>query len=272
MALIGLDVGFSAKRATSGVARLGLDGGLRLGHTTSAWESRRGITGTEPADIAAIDAPYTTAGASERRDCERVFTLGAFQRRCKPGLSDIPGTGRDFRAAGWGSAQQLKPIVPRKSLAADFPRIEDCNVVEAFPNAYLGVCLPADAYAEIPRPKRGKKFDWLYDSWGKRDLFRQVIDEIGLEAPGDLDGELGRNTQHDERAALVCLLTAAGVYAGRYTAVGESTGGYFFLPPWARWAAWAREELDRQRVRVLGLDVWIAGRRYSSADAIPLTT
>ena len=78
MELIGLDVGFAAKRPSSGVARFGADGHLRLAHTTSTWESRGDVTGTEPADVAAIDAPYTTARPTETRNCERAFTLGRF--------------------------------------------------------------------------------------------------------------------------------------------------------------------------------------------------
>jgi predicted nuclease with RNAse H fold len=57
MVIIGLDVGFSATRRSSGVARLASDGGLRLSHTTSRWENRREVTGMESAGVAAIDAP-----------------------------------------------------------------------------------------------------------------------------------------------------------------------------------------------------------------------
>ena len=269
MELIGLDVGFSAERPSSGVARLSADGDLRLVHTTSTWESRSVVTGTEPVDIAAIDAPYTTAGATETRSCERTFTLGGFQRRCKPGLSHVQGTGRELRAAGWETAQQLRPIVPRKAVGAEFPRVEDCNVVEAFPNAYLGVCVPTDVYDEMPKLRRGQKFDWLYDCWVSGGLFRRVVGELTLERLADLGDTCNRNQQHDQRAALVCLLTAAGVFAGQYTAVGDEAGGYFFLPPWQSWATWAREELDQQRTRVPGLDVWISGSRYLTEDALP---
>lgn len=272
MVLIGLDVGFSATRPSSGVARLGADGAVRLGHTTSAWEARREFTGTDLADVAAIDAPYTTAGAAAVRGCERVFTLGAFQRRCKPGLSHVPGTGQNFRAAGWASAQQLRHLAPTRELATDFPRVDGCNIVEAFPNAYLGVCLSAEAYGDMVKLRRGQKFDWLYDNWVRLQLFRGVIAELRLRPLEGLEGECTANRHHDQRAAIVCLLTAAGVAAGRYVAVGDPSGGYFFLPPWPRWAAWAREELDRKRAIVpLGLEVWIDGGIYPAADPLPAT-
>ncbi len=180
-----------------------------------------------------------------------MFTLGAFQRRCKPGLSHVPGTGRNLRVAGWASARQLKSIVPTRPLAAEFPRVDDCNIVEAFPNAYLGVCLSAEAYEGMVKLRRGQKFDWLYDHWVGHQLFRGVIAELC--------------------AAIVCLLTAAGVASGRYVAVGDPSGGYFFLPPWSRWAAWAREELDQKRATPPGLEVWIGGRRYPASAPLPAT-
>jgi hypothetical protein len=272
MVIIGLDVGFSATRRSSGVARLASDGALLLSHTTAQWENRREVTGMESAGVAAIDAPYTTAGPAEARGCERVFARGAFQRRCKPGFSHVRGTGRKLRAAGWASAQQLKPIVPEKRLAAEFPRVEDCNVVEAFPNAYLGVCLPAEAYTDMSGLRRGQKFDWLYDSWLKRGLFGPLVREIGWRPLEGLERACASNEHHDERAALVCLLTAAGLAAGRYSAVGDTVAGYFFLPPWAHWAAWARAELARERSALPGLEVWIDGRRYEREDALPIPT
>jgi hypothetical protein len=78
------------------------------------------------------------------------------------------------------------------------------------------------------------------------------------------------NRQHDQRAALVCLMTAAGVFTGQYVAVGDEAGGYFFLPPWSDWTPWARGELDYQRTRVPGLDVWVSGYRYGDEDALPV--
>ena len=269
-ALIGLDVGFSTSR-TSGVARLGVDGELRLGSATSTWASRSVVVGTERADIAAIDAPYTTAKPDQIRSCEHVFTLGRFQRRCKPALSHVPGTGRELRDAGWNTAQQLRPIVHQKRVGAEvkFPRVEDSNVVEAFPNAYLGVCVSDDMYDRMPRLRRGEKFDWLFDCWVERGLIGPVVERIALEQLAALEGRFNRNRQHDERAALVCVLTAAGVYTGNYTAVGNEAGGYFFLPPWHSWATWAREELDRQRAREPGLEAWISGSRYLNEDSLP---
>ena len=257
MEAIGLDVGFSATRPSSGVARFSSDGILRVGHATSDWASRSAVAGEEAVQVAAIDAPYTRIAETEPRACERVFTLGPFGGRCKPGLSHVPGTGRELRRAGWETAQQLKPLAPSEPLRAQFPRIEDCNVVEAFPNAYLGVCVPSSIYDTRPSLRRGKKFDWLYDRWVDSGLFHRAAREVGL--PESVAELCDSNAQHDERAALVCLLTASGVASGRYTAVGDPDGGYFFLPTFDLWADWAREGIEGQRVRVPDIEVWKDG-------------
>lgn len=57
--LIGLDVGFSAKRPSSGVARLPSRGEPKVGYAMASWESRASIIGSGRASIAAIDAPFT---------------------------------------------------------------------------------------------------------------------------------------------------------------------------------------------------------------------
>jgi hypothetical protein len=147
--------------------------------------------------------------------------------------------------------------------------VDGSNIVEAFPNAYLGVCLSAEVYGRMAKLRRGRKFDWLYDHWVGLRLFRGVIAELRVGSLEGLEAECAANGHHDQRAALVCLLTAAGVASGRYVAVGDPSGGYIFLPPWPRWAAWAREELDQKRAAPPGLDVWIDGRRYPAAAPLP---
>ena len=77
------------------------------------------------------------------------------------------------------------------------------------------------------------------------------------------------NPDHEERAALVCLATAACVASGRYTAVGEPVGGYFFLPPWSTWADWARTELNVQRHADTAVTVWIDGVAFPNGKTLP---
>ena len=146
MILVGLDVGFSATRASSGVARLAF-GELSVGCATASLESRKKFFGSDEVDVAAIDAPILPGESYDQRVCERLFTLGCFQRRCKPGLSHVSGTGRAFRQAGYEGARQLSEITSGRELLLKFPRIWQArNLVEAFPNAFMGVLLPAGCF------------------------------------------------------------------------------------------------------------------------------
>ena len=268
MDLVGVDVGFSATRRSSGVVRF-RQGNLRLGRATSAWTSRAEILGSDGyADVAAIDAPLLPDLHWKPRSCERLFTFGAYQRRCKPGLSHIPGTGQQLREEGHSTADQLLRIVAGTATAAEFPRVlPERNIVEAFPNAFLGVVVPRDRYDEMPRLRRGKKFDWLYDQWRDSDLFRPMA--IDLDPTGALLREFQDCTDHDERAALVCLLTAMAVGSGHYTAIGDQNGGYFFLPRLSDWATWAIDQLEKHRSRLPELEIWMDGESIPGSQSLP---
>jgi hypothetical protein len=269
MNVIGLDVGFAVHRPTSGVAHLG-PAGLRLGHATAAWADRQRALGTvEDADVTAIDAPIVPDIEHGHRAVERLLCGGSFQRRCKPGASHVPGTGAQLRQAGRATAEQLAAITSSRVMRREFPRVWPAhNVVEAFPNAFLGVCIAETTYRAMPKLKRGRKFDWLYDHWCHDDLFATLADALGI-ADAAIADNCRRNTHHEERAALVCLLTAASVVNGTYVATGDAQGGYIFLPPWAFWAPWARHELDRQRRRFPQATVWIDGASFAPTDVLP---
>jgi hypothetical protein len=262
MALLGLDVGFSATRATSGLAfALGNDCILR--RTTAAEQDRKRVLGDLfRADVTAIDAPLLSTLDGRVRTCEQLFASGRFQARCKPGFSHVPGTGQDLRRAGSESARQLQSVTSSSAPLLSFPRVFSAvNFVEAFPNAFLGLCLPNETYLSMPKLRRGQKFDWLYDQWGQDELFVRLASELQAVLPGSFASACARTEDHELRAALVCLATAACVAAGRYTAVGDESGGYFFLAPWSLWADWARSELDRLRGRHPSVSVWLDGRR-----------
>ena len=130
---------------------------LRVGRATAAADSRRRLLGdVSLADVVAIDAPLLPMCDSRDRSCEHLFARGQFQRRCKAGFSHVPGTGLRLRGAGFESAVQpegitsLTPMAPSPLLVFS-PR----NIVEAFPNAFLGVCVSAERYASMPNLRRG---------------------------------------------------------------------------------------------------------------------
>jgi hypothetical protein len=113
--------------------------------------------------------------------------------------------------------------------------------VEAFPNAFLGVAVPDDDYVTATKTKRGEKFDWLYERWIDHGLFRTVVDAAQL--PDGIAERCEAETDHDIRAALVCLLTAAFAAQGTAVAVGQEVDGYFFLPPADLWTDWTNDSV-----------------------------
>ena len=107
------------------------------------------------------------------------------------------------------------------------------RVVEAFPNSFLGVVLPDEDFHDAKIP-RGKKFTWLYKRWLEHRLFEKF-------APAVIAAACETERRSDVRAALICLLTAHTVASGMATQVGDDAGGWFYLPPRAWWANWARQ-------------------------------
>jgi len=61
------------------------------------------------------------------------------------------------------------------------------------------------------------------------------------ELPDEIAARCEAETDHDIRAALVCLLTAAFAATGDGVVVGREVDGYFFLPPTNFWEEWARK-------------------------------
>ena len=87
--LMGIDVGFSKTRRTTGIAILEGDQ-LSLERAGTSWESRKAKIpdGFQPS-VVAIDGPLLPLGADlhMRRHVESVFIRAPFHNRCRPGLS-----------------------------------------------------------------------------------------------------------------------------------------------------------------------------------------
>jgi hypothetical protein len=98
-----------------------------------------------------------------------------------------------------------------------------------------------------------RRFRFREDEW--LDAIRAVASETVLLAAA-FDGPLRRGllpgravatgwasvTNHDDRAALVCALTALGVASGNYVAVGDDDG-WIVLPPRALVRNWSWADL-----------------------------
>jgi predicted nuclease with RNAse H fold len=270
--ILGIDTGLTFLQRTSGICRTGTSGDV-VDHTYVDRASRlAALAPVANYHLLAIDAPVLPSGLLnyDVRPCEKLFVWGAFQKRCKPGESHVSGTGQALRRAGLDTAKSFEENISNDSRSAPFPKvIESSNVIEAFPNAFLGVCVRDTKYETVPA--RGKKTDWLYDLWVAEKLFEKLRATISWERP-DFWQQVTTNRHHDERAALICALTAICTYRGKYVAVGEPNGGYFFLPPWTLWDSWAKATLRVNRLdRRLGaqVEVWIAGKRYLQTEPLP---
>ncbi len=240
-ALLGIDVGFSAKRPTTGMAWV-LNGTVEAIKTHSDWPGRqRELLASQSFDLIAIDGPLIPDGADPEidRQCERRFLRRPFHNRCKPGLSHL-GTGRHLRRAAMETAEQVRPLItPNAAIRLRGPMgIGSLPIVEAFPNAFLAVMLPDECFSEPPLPRRRRRFDWLYDRAVSKDVFPRLLDHLGWDCPPLLD-RLKDEPDHEKRAALICLLTAASAAIGKATAIGDETGGYLWMPPKQLWSEWA---------------------------------
>ena len=59
-----------------------------------------------------------------------------------------------------------------------------------------------------------------------------------------------QEANHEKRATLFCLLTAALASKGTAAIIGEDEGGWFWLPPWSLWQSWATEGLESAAKRM----------------------
>jgi len=122
-------------------------------------------------------------------------------------------------------------------------------IVEAFPNAFLGVLVPEGELGLAPKLKRGRRFDWLYDQMATSGRLKSLLSE-SLDLPDVVWQRLRSETDHELRAALFCLLTAALADKGTAAIIGETEGGWFWLPPWSLWEGWATQGLESAEKRM----------------------
>lgn len=249
MNLLGVDVGFSAKRKTTGIAILRGD---QLATSRTTRDSTERLAALPPgfrASVIALDGPLLPNATELRhlRLCETVFARSPFHKRCKPGFSHF-GCGLELRKA----TQEAYTEFARTLLPMNTETDSTClkgPVVEAFPNAFLGVLVDDLDFRTIPKLRRGHRFDWLYDRVAASGKLEEALSRL-IPLPVTVWRQLREETDHELRAALICLLTAAIAAVGEATVVGEDFGGWFWLPPRAAWQPWALEGLNKATKRV----------------------
>jgi len=247
MVYLGIDAGFSLKARSAGVCVIDLSHGISVeaSHvrpSETMFEIRRMLRGRIPTAIG-IDGALVRKDASAAnfhyrpgyRECERLLSGGILQSRCKPGSSNSP-RGKKLHAAATTIANIL---------SEEFTSV---RIVEAFPNAFLGVLLPDSAFGK--KILRRKKSDVFWD-WTLRrsELMRLVLEDLFPKQSGPLHCLAERLTNHDERAAFICAVTSRGAELRKAVSVGNVEGS-ILLPPRKFISMWAAGHLESKGVRV----------------------
>ncbi len=271
MIFLGLDVGFACRRDASAVCTIAMRGSSvevesrRCGNgerrVTTALKDLLGPGGL--AQAAAIDGPLVRnlGHTTSYRLADKVLSRGAFQKRCKPGQTSAP-VGQSLHRMATEVARPVAACLDNSAAGAD-PRITTGNLYEAFPNAFLGVMLPDRCWPGLPIRRECKSDALWYECLREGKLAEAFRVILGRVPEDDL---LANTRDHDERAAVICALTAAAGGLGKCVAVGDCEKGYIFLPPRELWEDWALETLDRNYSAIRGEchegERWRNGNRW----------
>jgi hypothetical protein len=243
--VLGVDVGCSAVRRSSAVCRLDWDAASvpwRIGRFRALDRERVEVIGRVAGDAvlfaAAFDGPLR-AGLDligRYRTPERLLTRGLAPFIGKPGPSNTP-VGRELNRHANACARAVLGL-GRLAPAAHRHAIDEAAIVEAFPSAFLGLMI------EDPKTlgtRRRDRSDVFYAHLAATGGLQAVLDRL---LPGRRSADFAAVRNHDDRAAVVCALTALCVAAGDYTAVGDAGDGWIILPPRALIQSWAWEILE----------------------------
>jgi hypothetical protein len=145
-ALLGFDVGFSAKGKTTGFAWR-VRGTIEAHRAGTSWESRRdALPRSVSFSLVALDAPICPgANGDTARSCEAGFYGRPFWNRCRPGLSHH-GRGLALRRAGQDAVSQVVAVLDDASLSFGPEVYPGRPIIEAFPNTFLGVLLAPNVH------------------------------------------------------------------------------------------------------------------------------
>ena len=252
--VLGIDVGWSTSRRSSAVCRLSWD------RDETKWEIRRfraideerrsailNVADGHALSAVAIDGPLAPGFelVGRYRSAERLLSRGEIQRRIgKPGQSSSSNGKKLNEQANLAARIMANTEACRIEEAAHSVRINRLAIVEAFPTAFLGVMIERpEETADRPRAKS----DRYYGHLTKEQHLDRLLESL---LPGRrLARNLSTITNHDDRAAMVCALTALCVAVGDFAAVGDSTDGWIVLPPKRKFAAWAWKAVSRNAER-----------------------
>lgn len=243
--VLGVDVGYSPTRRSSAVCRLDwtatdLTWSIRRFRAIDVERSTaiRDTIGGRPLLAAAFDGPFRRSldVIGVYRTAEQMLTRRLGKLIGKPGQASAPvgkmlnlHTNHCVRTAiDHGNINRSQHAVAVHELA----------VVEAFPSSFLGVMLDDPGKLTLRRSDRSDGFFRHLVAVGTLDrLLQDCLPGRRQEKP------LSSVVNHDDRAALVCALTALCVASGDYTAVGAEDG-WIVLPPITFLGQWAVTPLE----------------------------
>ena len=248
--VLGIDVGWSTRERTTAVCCLSWDGGqvdwkiLRcLADEEDKRETLDQVVGDRQLLAAAIDGPLRRGldDIEEYRSAERLLSRGRLARRIGKPSQSSSANGRllNEQANTWATIVEDSGRVARSGCRTT---VTTCRIVEAFPTSFLGVLI------EAPEPLTSKCRSDVYfiylALWRSLDTFLMLLnaDQQWKRLPSQI-------TNHDDRAAFVCALTALCVAAGWYVAVGDDEYGWIHLPPKCMIRPWALEALAQNTKR-----------------------
>ncbi len=252
--VLGIDVGWSEKKASSAICRLSWtrekitwkvcryraieDDRCRTIKEASGENNLLGV---------AIDGPLRSGfNLIERyRSAERILSRGNLAKQIgKPGQSSSPN-GKKLNEQANLAAQAVRHLCCVQDANHD-QKIDEKAIVEAFPTSFLGVMVPwPDRLSTGARSDR--YFAHLDGYLGPQRSLSQLIEN--LIGPKKWGKHIHSLTNHDDRAAFVCAITALCIACGEYTAVGDSEDGWIILPPKWAFEHWAWRAIHHNEKR-----------------------
>lgn len=249
--VLGIDVGWSKVKRTSAVCRLSWDQreiGWEIGRFWATDEDRerviRQVAGNARNLAVAIDGPLRKGfdEIGRYRSAERLLSRGQILKRIgKPGQSSSPN-GRKLNQQANLAAKVVKGRCSVEDARHAWP-IDDSAIAEAFPTAFLGTLIDNPERLRRPKQRSDRYFKYLAEEGILGRLLGDLLPDRNLaEDPKTV-------TNHDDRAALVCAMSALCVAQGWFTAVGDSDDGWIILPPRDHIKCWAWKALHENEDR-----------------------
>lgn len=230
--VVGIDVGCSPKRRSSAICR------LEWTASDIKWEIARFraveperersicmLATGRPVSAAALDGPLRRGFdvIGRYRTAERLLTRRLRPLIGKPGQSSSP-VGKLLNHHANECARHLITHADLSD-ASHGVAIDQKAIVEAFPSAFVGLMIKEPAQLAA---RRGNRSDVFFEHLARRRVLSALIEYCLPRRRLEPDPDVVRN--HDDRAALICALSALCVAVGDFVAVGDEDG-WIILPP-----------------------------------------